>query len=48
MVIYVTLIYARREIDVLLMFIGQVFSEVANYILKHIIREERPQGIDPR
>jgi len=45
MVIYVTLIYARREIDVLLMFVGQVGSELANYILKHIIREERPQGI---
>ena len=45
MVVYVTLIYARREADILLMFVGQVASEVANYILKHIIQEERPRGM---
>ena len=45
MVVYVTLIYARREIEVVLMFIGQLLSEVANWILKRIIKEERPKGI---
>jgi dolichyldiphosphatase len=44
MVVYVTLIYARREIEVILMFIGQLLSELANWILKRIIREERPKG----
>ena len=45
MVIYVTLIYARREIEVVLMFAGQLLCELANFILKRAIREERPPGI---
>jgi hypothetical protein len=48
MVIYVTLIYARREIEVALMFTGQVLCELANWILKRIIKEERPKGTVPR
>jgi len=45
MVIYVTLIYARREIEVVLMFAGQLLCELANFILKRAIREARPPGI---
>jgi dolichyldiphosphatase len=44
MVIYVTLIYARREIELVLMFAGQLFCELANWILKRLIREARPKG----
>lgn len=44
MVIYVTLIYSRREIEVLLMFSGQLLCELANWILKRLIKEERPKG----
>ena len=45
MVIYVTLIYSRREIEVVLMFIGQLLSELGNWILKRLIKEERPKGL---
>jgi dolichyldiphosphatase len=44
MVIYVTLIYARREIEVVLMFAGQLLCEGANWILKRLIKEDRPPG----
>jgi dolichyldiphosphatase len=44
MVIYVTLIYSRREIEVVLMLIGQLVNELANWILKRLIKEERPKG----
>jgi dolichyldiphosphatase len=47
MVIYVTLLYARREVDVLLMLAGQLGSEVSNLVLKRIIKEERPPGAYP-
>jgi dolichyldiphosphatase len=47
MVVYVTLIYARREIDVVFMFAGQLASELFNWILKRIIKEERPRGNYP-
>lgn len=44
MVIYVTLIYSRREIEVLLMFVGQLLCEGANWRLKRLIKEDRPPG----
>lgn len=47
MVIYVTLIYARREIEVVLMFAGQVLCEGANWALKRLIKEQRPPGALP-
>jgi dolichyldiphosphatase len=47
MVIYVTLIYSRREIEVVLMFIGQLFCEFSNWILKRLIKENRPPGLGP-
>ena len=43
MVIYVTLIYARREIEIVLMFGGQLFCELTNWTLKRLIKEERPK-----
>ena len=47
MVIYVTLIYARREIEIVLMFVGQLLCELANWILKRLIKEHRPPGCFP-
>lgn len=42
-VVYVTLIWATREVEVLLMFVGQMGCEALNFILKRWIREERPK-----
>lgn len=39
---YVALIYGTREIEILLMFAGQMGCEGLNWILKRYIREERP------
>ncbi|KKZ66590.1 dolichyldiphosphatase [[Emmonsia] crescens] len=41
-IIYVTLIWATREVEVLLMFAGQMLCEALNFFLKRLIREERP------
>lgn len=42
MVVYFTLLYSSREVEVLLMFTGQMACELLNFILKKIIRQERP------
>lgn len=42
-VVYVSLIWASREIEILLMFAGQMACEVLNFGLKRYIREERPR-----
>ncbi|KAK4550723.1 hypothetical protein LTR36_000302 [Oleoguttula mirabilis] len=39
---YVALVWSTREIEVLLMFAGQMGCEALNWILKRSIREERP------
>ncbi|KXT06733.1 hypothetical protein AC578_8510 [Pseudocercospora eumusae] len=39
---YISLIWATREIEILLMFTGQMACEALNWILKRYIREERP------
>lgn len=39
---YVSLIWATREIEVLLMFTGQMGCEALNYILKKYLKEPRP------
>jgi dolichyldiphosphatase len=39
---YVTLVLFKRELDTILMLIGQLLNEVLNVILKNIIREQRP------
>lgn len=39
---YVALIWSTREVEILLMFAGQMGCEGLNWILKRWIREERP------
>lgn len=40
---YATLIWSTREAEVFLMFAGQMGCEAANWILKRLIKEERPK-----
>ncbi|RAH66294.1 phosphatase PAP2 family protein [Aspergillus aculeatinus CBS 121060] len=40
---YVTLAWASREVEVILMFAGQMGCEALNFVLKRIIKEERPK-----
>lgn len=42
MISYVTLIWATREVEIAVMFAGQLACEALNWILKRYIREERP------
>lgn len=42
-VVYVTMIWVTREVEVILMFVGQMGCEALNFALKRIIREERPK-----
>jgi dolichyldiphosphatase len=42
-VIYVTLIWASREIEIMMMFAGQMSCEALNLMLKRWIKEERPK-----
>jgi dolichyldiphosphatase len=42
-VTYATLLWATREAEVALMFIGQMGCEALNFGLKRWIKEERPQ-----
>jgi dolichyldiphosphatase len=42
MITYVTLIWSTREIEIALMFAGQLGCEGLNWMLKRYIREERP------
>jgi dolichyldiphosphatase len=44
-VVYVTLLWSTREAEVVLLFVGQMACEAANFLLKRIIREERPARI---
>jgi len=44
-VVYATLIWSTREAEVALMFAGQLACEAANFVLKRIIKEERPRHI---
>ncbi|KAF2203013.1 DOLPP1 protein [Delitschia confertaspora ATCC 74209] len=41
-VVYATLIWSNREIEILLMFAGQMACEALNWCLKRYIKEERP------
>lgn len=43
MVVYVTLLWSTREAEVLLALAGQLACEAANFALKRLIKEERPQ-----
>ena len=42
-IMYVTLIWATREVEIGMMFAGQMSCEVLNFGLKRWIREERPK-----
>ncbi|KAF2710726.1 DOLPP1 protein [Pleomassaria siparia CBS 279.74] len=42
-VIYATLIWSNREIEIMLMFTGQMACEGLNWVLKRYIKEERPR-----
>ncbi|KMU76905.1 hypothetical protein CISG_05947 [Coccidioides immitis RMSCC 3703] len=44
-VVYVALIWASREVEVLFMFAGQILCEALNFGLKRVIRQERPQQV---
>ncbi|PPJ57062.1 hypothetical protein CBER1_00535 [Cercospora berteroae] len=46
MISYVTLLWATREIEVLIMFAGQLGCEALNFVLKRYLREARPTGKD--
>jgi dolichyldiphosphatase len=40
---YATLIWSTREIEILMMFGGQMACEALNFALKRILKEERPK-----
>ncbi|CAA9963913.1 PgpB Membrane-associated phospholipid phosphatase [Pyrenophora teres f. maculata] len=42
-VVYATLIWSNREIEIFLMFAGQMACEALNWVLKRYIKEERPR-----
>lgn len=44
-VVYATLILTTREAEILLTFAGQFLCEVLNFLLKRLIKEERPPRI---
>ncbi|KAL8997129.1 MAG: hypothetical protein Q9169_003512 [Polycauliona sp. 2 TL-2023] len=44
-VVYATLIWSSREIEIFLMFAGQMGCEVLNFMLKRMIKGERPPRI---
>ncbi|ROW06023.1 hypothetical protein VMCG_04638 [Cytospora schulzeri] len=44
-IVYVTLIWSTREAEVALMFAGQLACEAVNFVLKRLIKEERPLRI---
>jgi dolichyldiphosphatase len=42
-IMYVTLMWASREVEIWMMFAGQMACEALNFGLKRWIREERPR-----
>lgn len=44
-VVYATLIFSTREAEICLAFAGQLACEALNFILKRVIKEERPRRI---
>ncbi|KAI0885124.1 PAP2-domain-containing protein [Annulohypoxylon maeteangense] len=45
-VMYATLIWSTREIEIALLFAGQLACEAINFILKRLIKEERPRRMN--
>jgi len=46
-IVYVTLLWAHRELEVGLAFAGQLGCEAVNWVLKRVIRETRPSRMYP-
>jgi dolichyldiphosphatase len=46
-VVYATLIWSSREVEIAAMFAGQMACEALNWVLKRYIKEERPRGPHP-
>ncbi|KAK4228210.1 PAP2 superfamily-domain-containing protein [Podospora fimiseda] len=44
-IVYITLLYSTREAEVFLLFLGQLTNEAINFVLKRLIKEERPSHI---
>ncbi|KAL6855767.1 PAP2 domain-containing protein [Trichoderma novae-zelandiae] len=44
-VVYATLIFSTREAEICLAFAGQLACEALNFLLKRLIKEERPRRI---
>lgn len=44
-VVYATLIFSTREAEICLAFAGQLACEALNFLLKRVIKEERPRRI---
>ncbi|KAI1330157.1 PAP2-domain-containing protein [Xylariaceae sp. FL0255] len=42
-VMYATLLWSTREVEIALLFAGQLACEALNFALKRLIKEERPQ-----
>lgn len=42
---YVTLIYTHREVEIMLMFAGQLACEALNWLLKRYFKEARPERV---
>jgi len=42
-IVYATLIWSTREVEILLMFAGQMACEALNFALKRLLKEERPK-----
>ncbi|KAI0024501.1 PAP2 superfamily protein [Xylariomycetidae sp. FL0641] len=45
-VMYATLVWSTREIEIALMFAGQLACEALNFALKRLIKEERPRRMN--
>lgn len=45
-VVYATLIWSTREVEIGLMFAGQLACEALNFALKRLIKEERPRRMN--
>lgn len=46
-VVYASLMWATRELELGFMFVGQMACEALNWGLKRWIKEERPKGMFP-
>ncbi|KAL2212186.1 PAP2-domain-containing protein [Sarocladium strictum] len=44
-IVYATLIFSTREVEIALLFAGQLACEALNFALKRLIKEERPRRI---